>query len=347
MMTYRLRYTQILVIWILTGLFYSSSQSLAAGINGLEINLPFRNTLISSFTRLRLKLKDHVFTQGIAGKDGWLFYTNPKTLDFYQNVDVLGPAGRESVRNNLQLLYDKLRQRNIQLLVVIAPDKETIYPDKLPEEITKIGPNSELDMLVNLLQEKGPPVLLDLRPALIKSSQERQLYYKTDTHWNIFGALIAYREIMTRLAQQYPDLKPTNIDNIAKISESSGVMDIAQLIGASYLREVEYNASPAKQDVIWITHNNDSLPMQVSISRNKKSPKLLMYYDSFGKFIVPYLAPHFSQATFIQNLNLNPGLSTFDEINASEADIVILEFVERYQPNLNSFLNNYSLETVK
>ena len=210
----RLRYTQIFVTFVLASFLYISLfQGLSDGFASFEAKLPGRAFLIQSFTRLRLRMGDHVFPLVLVGKDNWLELSTVPSLDNYQNVPILPPGGLKSIQKNLKILYDKLRERNITLVVVIVPNKSTIYPDKMPSEIQKIGAQSELDLLVDLLQKKGPPVLIDLRPALQEARQKKQIYYTTDTHWNPYGAFSAYRAIMNRLSQSYPELAPRKISS--------------------------------------------------------------------------------------------------------------------------------------
>ena len=68
-----------------------------------------------------------------------------------------------------------------------------------------------------------------------------------------------------------------------------------------------------------------------------------MYVDSFGEALMPFLAPQFREATFIENVSLYSDLLTYKEVETACPDIVIVEIVERYLPNLNKWLANYGL----
>lgn len=341
---YRMRYSQIFALCILTSFLYMLGQSLPGGLANFGTNLPGRKLLIENFTRLRLKMGDRVFNQALVGKDGWLEYTGGQNLDFFQNNPILSSGERRDLKKNLKILYEELRERNILLVVVIAPNKATIYPDKLPSEIQKIRERSELEMLVNQLGKEGIPVLLDLRPALQEARQRRDIYYRTDTHWNAYGALIAYQEILKSLSKSYPGLAPNNIDSFTITTNQPSVRDISALMGTNQLLETGYAIAPIKDDLSWIRYSEGPLAMKIATSSKDKLPKLLMYYDSFGDYLIPLLAPHFSQSTFIFNLSSYPDTLTLKQIEVTKPDIVIIEFVERYQYNLYNFLNNYGLE---
>lgn len=345
LITWRQRYTVFFVAFLLCISFYILSQGLKGGTAQFDENLPGRKYLIEIFTRTRLKLGDRVFNQALVGKDGWLVYTGTQNLDSFQNTPTLPPGGIENIQHNLELLYTNLQKRNITLIVVIAPNPATIYPDKLPDEIQKIGSRSELELLADEIQKKGPPVLLDLRPALQKARLKQDVYYRTNTHWNSNGVFVAYREIMRTLALTYPELAPKKMSDFDLHSDGIYPHDIPQIMGATHILEAGFTLKPKNDDLKWIIYqSNDPRPMSVSYSAQENLPKLLMYGDSFGEPLVPLLAPHFSRATFIHNVSLSADVLSYKEIEAADPDIVVLEFVERNLQYLNGWLQNYGVD---
>ena len=94
--------------------------------------------------------------------------------------------------------------RSARTSFVVAPDKETIYPDLLPREVPAARPVSRLDVLAARLRAGGggggrpPPgapagARRDLLPSPAGRSTDR-----TDTHWNELGALLAARPVLAR-----------------------------------------------------------------------------------------------------------------------------------------------------
>lgn len=342
------RYTQFFVVFIMCGVFLVMFQGLSGGFANFDANIPARASLITLFTRIRLKLGDRVFNQTLVGKDGWMEYTSSRNMDDFQNSMNLPAGYSNNIQKKLQALYDVLRKRNITLVVVVAPNKATIYPDKLPDEIKKVGEKSQLDLLVTTMQQQGPSVLVDLRPALIQARQERQIYYKTDTHWNAFGAYVAYSEIMKKLAEAHPELAPRKINQF-KIKENKPIVfGITRLIGATFIKEPLYSITPSsgKDNLKWVVYNStDNYPMSISYSQEKNLPRGLIYIDSFGVPLVPLIAPHFSQATFIHRLSSSTDAISFKQIEVSKPDIVVLEIVERSLPGLDDWLNKFGLDS--
>jgi alginate O-acetyltransferase complex protein AlgJ len=274
-----------------------------------------------------------------------ILYPDDLVLDYTIIPRLFFFGGIQRVQSNLQLLYDSLRKRNITLLVVIAPNKATIYPDTLPDQLQKINSQSELDLLTNSVQQHGPPVLVDLRPALWQARQQRQIYYKTDTHWNSYGVFVAYTQIMEALSHAYPALQPLPIGKFSLKATAPTVHDIAHIMGATNILEPGYVMIPKGQDVHWVTYNDDPIPMMASRSSNQNAPRLLMYFDSFGQSLIPLIAPQFSEATYILNITPHSDLVTLSEIDNIQPDIVIVEFVERYLPAMDVRLQNFGLDS--
>ncbi len=310
--TIRLRYSRILVIGFLAVFLYTMTQSLSGGIPQFEKHLWGRKFLVSSFTEIRLKLGDRVFLQALVGKDGWLDYTGKKNLDGYQNVIKTPPGAWKKTQQKLQRLYEELQKRNITFILVIPPNKATIYPDKLPDEIRKINPQSKLDTFADYLQQHGPPILVDLRPALQEGRKKQDVYYQTNTHWNRYGAFIGYTEVMKELSKTYPQLTPKSIDDFVISTRQPVAHDIARIIGATNLLE---------SGMIFIPKEQDNTPKE-------NLPTLLMYMDSFGTGMKDFISPHFRKTTFIA-LTLNPNLLSLKRIDTTKPNIVILEIVER------------------
>jgi hypothetical protein len=312
---------------------YTTTQSLAGGTAQFESNLWGRQFLITSFTKLRLTLGDRVFSQALVCKDGWLEYTKQKNLDSYQNIIAYPPKALKNTQQKLQEFYEELHKRNITLILVIPPNKATIYPDKLPNEIQKINAQSKLDAFAAYLQQHGPPVLVDLRPALLNGRKERDVYYKTDTHWNLYGIFIGYTEIMKELSKTYPQLAPKSMKDFKITSGQSYLHDIPRIIGATNLLEPVIGLSPREKgnDLRWVTLNDDkTVPLQISTTPKENLPTLLMYVDSFGIQMKDLVAPHFRKATFISIISQYPDALSLKTIDIIKPDIVIVEVVERY-----------------
>ncbi len=160
-------------------------------------HLPLRNRIISGLYWVRREiLHDIIFPQVVIGRNNWLYYSSLNTINLYQKVMPFSQEELDNIRQNLESTRDWLSARNILMVVVIAPDKDIIYPEYLPENIPVIGKISQVDQLLDYMREKSEVSILDLRPAVFERKKTYQTYYMSDTHWNRVGCHAGYEEIM-------------------------------------------------------------------------------------------------------------------------------------------------------
>jgi hypothetical protein len=273
----------------------------------------------------------------VIGRDGWLFYNAKEEggnlPDFYGRS--LFPAQRlDTMGKYAAWLQGEMDKRGIQFLIVMAPNKHTIYPEYLPRNVLAgRGQRTRADQLDELLAAKGVD-FLDLRETLLKSkgAYPYNLYYKTDTHWNDLGAFIGYRAIMEDIGKRrrdLPILKPEDFTIAQK--ENGNYLDLAGFIGMGGEMEDKtivmtpkspYRAVSLAPDLSYLPAGD----YQSKVFRGgaAKAPKLLMFRDSFIVAPLPFFAESFSNSVYVWQLNVD-----FNIVDKEKPDIVILEFVER------------------
>jgi alginate O-acetyltransferase complex protein AlgJ len=320
------QYSSFFVLILLSSMLLTMVNSLRGGVAGFENNFPGKARLLSTFNYLRYSIGDKVFSQVLVGEDGWLEYTSNRNLEDYQNA-LLVPGQMESVHQKLDTLNKELTRRGITLVVVIAPNKATIYSDKISEKLKKMSGLSRLEIFLELTQPTHSSYVVDLRPALVRGRRNHQLYYKTDTHWNSLGAFIAYQEIMNTIAQVYPDLQPYGLDQFQWTETNPGVLDLARVMGADFIKESRNELKPKFEATSYLQKISTQSDAYISWGYGGQEKTLLMYEDSFGAAIRNFLQYHFKEAIYIPDTD--PELSKISWINITHPDIVMIECVER------------------
>jgi len=245
MKTFTSKIYPLMFIFAFFGLLLLPLRNLTFSPAELETGFYGRDKLISAFADFRLRLGDRVFPKAVAGKDGWLFFTAENSADDYQNVTPFTRVELSEIWTNLEAVNAQLQSRGITLLVVIAPNKSSIYPDYMPAEIPVLRQSSRLDQFMAFFRTKRKTQVLDLRPALLKMRKNRQVYYATDTHWNDYGAFMAYSKILTTLGQTYPALIPLPLENFKYESLGMQNLDLSINIGSATLQEEKFELTPA------------------------------------------------------------------------------------------------------
>ena len=286
----------------------------------------------------------------IIGKEKWLFYNKDerddkeRVIDKHNGRSLFTQVELDNWVERLQHTQKWLASRNIHFLFVPGPDKMGIYPEYLGLDNSR----SKLNQLLLEINEKAPTInILDLYPALLDEKKRHLVYYPYGTHWNDFGAYRSYREIMVYLRRWFPalelisedEMEFTNRQDADGERDDRGVNDRygARLIGLpdDFLAEdIHFEPRAPLQgervDINFPQYYTDSLIQWKRPFAYKKSGKplsALIFRDSFGRWLVPYLAASFGTTTFVRGPWTIPVLNYW--VNKTRPDVVIVEKVER------------------
>ena len=333
---YHLCFVVVLTMMFMFVMFMSIRQQ---GLGALQESFFKKSFLIANFNRLRMKVGDRVFNNVLVGNDGWLQYIGDHNLDDYQNAMNFSPTELQATAATIQACHEYAREHNMGFLIVVPPNKATIYSDKMPEQIQPVSEIARIDQLNNYLKKHNIPEVLDLRPSLREARQQQDVFYKLGTHWNEYGAYIGYETIINTLSQDYPELKPYSAEflrfrlNPSKLVRR-GDMDTAKILQVNHL---------SLEPTLFFTRRLNKVYFQMDFSAPGKTPtytriswipdsnlpSLLMYHDSFGAVgLNSYLGLNFSNAVYIHR-NSSSVLFNRRIIEQFSPDIVIFEIVER------------------
>ena len=203
--------------------------------NYFNDNLGFRRLMIQWSSLVKIGVLDmSLINNVIVGENGWLFYNNPK--DGTGIRDFLGKENfsseqLETIRTNLKQIQDDLSEKGIHFLLIIPPNKQSIYPEYLPERIRNNAGKTRLDQLDRYLKENSDVNLLEMRSALLASKGSYPVYLRTDTHWTSFGAYLAYKTIMTDIIKLYVNISVLDWREVSITTHSApGSGDLAGML---------------------------------------------------------------------------------------------------------------------
>ena len=337
----RYRYTQLYVLFMLCLFIYVMARSIGPGITNFQDNFYKKDFLIEQANLLRMKLGNRVFPVVLLGKDGWMHYTGDGELSYFQNTRKM--ENEEGLIKKLTTLNQYLKSQGITLIVVVAPDKSSIYPDTLPAQITPLSAQSWLDSFIAYSGGDNLPVLVDLRPALQTARREQDVFFKSDTHWNGYGAFAAYTTIINVLGNSYPELKPYAVSdlNMKLVTTDPEVRDTARIMGITTVTEKNFLIAPKKPFVqtlhpsIYYGYN------QFSSIPESELPTLLMFHDSQGAhYLNDYMSMNFGESHFIHYLSI-PEYLTRESIQQFMPDIIVIEIVERALEQLDGLMPSW------
>ncbi|MBL8860408.1 MAG: hypothetical protein JNK02_00205, partial [Planctomycetes bacterium] len=264
-----------------------------------------------------------------VGRDLSMFYRGESSLEIARGVDPFSPAELEAWRRTLEAQRDAVEGLGAKYLLAIAPNKESIYPEKLPAWAEKLGP-SRLDQLLAHLGPRSTIDAVDLRPALVAAKRldrhDDHAYFPQGTHWYGRGALTAYREITTALKPHFPVLEPLADEELVRSeygqdswAERMYVLDrFPQSCLAFHPRAPRarvVTATPRWPDGELVTEVDDA-----------RLPRAVFLHDSMLAYFEPLIAEHFRRATFLWTTRFDVA-----RIAAARPDVVVVTG-RRYMP---------------
>jgi len=261
----------------------------------------------------------------IVGRDGWLFFAQNQMVKHYRGVRQFTPQNLRDWQALLEQRRDWLARRGIKYIFVVAPDKQSIYSEHLPAWITKVRPETKLDQFFTYMRAHSTVEVIDLRPALLDSRRIAPTYFKTDTHWNAFGGFVACQEIVKKL----PGLEPLSLDSFELKKTAGDGGDLAGMLGLKMTEEnaVSLTPKPSLPSLemsakVLAKHPEYRAP---SFTENSQGRGVaLVFCDSFGTALIPFLGCHFGKVTCLRKHELDAG-----RIEQEKPNVVISEMVER------------------
>ena len=298
----------------------------------------FRASLIRGFNYLKVFWLHSSPTDSVLiGKDGWLFYWDRYERDSYRRLNPFSPKAELLWKGQLRVMKDWLDSRGSKLLVIIAPNKGTIYPEYMPSNIYRVAGPSNQDRLLAMAADAGVAVI-DIRPELQQAKKDKKLFFQADHHWNDAAAYIAYRKLMKALIPHFPKIKPILEGDLSiRQKPDTAWKDLAVMLGLpQYFPEGEerYDFQIPRKHHPPFFENLHSLANDITLNTGRKDlPKAVLFRDSFGLALIPFLAQHFNTLAITEK----PGV--FIELLERERPaVVIIQVLERFLEQEDLFL---------
>ncbi len=294
---------------------------------GLRQQLVHFNSLV----RYRLGLSST--KEVVVGSDGWLFYTADRLMEQHTGIDIFTPAALESWVGQMQADRDWLAKRGIAFYIMIAPDKNTIYPEKLPGYPR--GAVTRIDQLAARLRGSDLE-FIDPRAELFRVKAAGEMVYTPgDTHWTERGAFVAYQMLMDRVREKFPSIVPLALDDFKISYGAPAATDLTSILtlqdNVSYSVERMSPKWKSHQTAPQTTTFRPGWGWRITVNKNdlQDRPRLLVFGDSFTDYV---LGPTMLYETFRDPIwtHNNGGTFDFNLVREFKPDIVLVQFAERY-----------------
>lgn len=306
-----------------------------------------RKKFLKKLSRIKMKLEMDSGTT-INGQKGWLFYDSGKVPDGYTLVDYFGKVrfsetDLKKMADGLKKAQAYYKKRGIDYYFIVAPNKEGLYSEFMPEHLQKdrVSTKSRTDVAIEYLQKHTDVNIINFRDILEPSKNKygADLYYPGDSHWNEVGAYLAFENLLQKMSQnglQNLPIKPLQKNMIgfagfahADLNKFGQDKDISYKI--DFLNGKSGRKVVAEDNGFFSVYENKQAPVQKTV---------LMIRDSFGLNLIPYFDKTFARNIFAHN-KYNKRQELDRLVAQYKPDIMVDEAVERYFDRLLRYSELY------
>jgi len=296
-------------------------------------NLAFK-PLFKQFISIKhniFDIKNPMAGRVIEGSEGWYFLGNfySEVIDEYKGYLLFTDQELDQLEHNLESAQRAMEKKNIKIYFTIAPNKHTMYNEFLP--VKKYKDETKMQQLTKRLKKNKAVNFINLYPTLKKNKPKNLLYYKNDSHWNFYGAYIAYRQIMKTIKKDFKNLSFLQEKDLLLKNSIKRNGGNTRMLGIKIPETVnEYRVKKYKSKVLDkqlpVPKDYDRVPNRYERRYACKGKKLdvLFFQDSFGNFVRPFMRENFAHLTCLVTYKYDNAI-----IEREKPDIIVIELVER------------------
>lgn len=273
-----------------------------------------------SFATLYARLCSGVFgtlpgEDVVLGREGWLYYA--ETLPDYQGTARLTRRQCWAAARALALVQEYCQGQGVDFVFTIAPNKNSIYPQYMPARYRPAASPGNASRLADCLRQQGV-AYVDLFSVLRQEAGQTQLYFAWDSHWNNLGAALAADALTDALGRGPEDdrggysLQPSHLGDLYAMAYPAGTELEPDAVFEKGFTFTYPNGLRSAEDITIRTRNPDA------------GGSLLLFRDSFGNALYPFLAQRYGAACISRAMPYN-----LTYLEREQADTLVIELVER------------------
>lgn len=256
----------------------------------------------------------------IKGSDGWLYYMD--SLSDYQGSEQLTERQLYDIAHMMWMVQEQAEKRDIRFAFTIAPNKNSLYDEHMPYYLKRYREtDNNFSRIMKYLSSEGVNYV-DLYGTL--EGYEEILYHERDSHWNNKGASIAADALLTAAGSPHTAYSDKPYEEIVDFEGDLDKMLYPSAITPE--KEIYYDPMPAFR---YVEEVEDNFAPKIKTESDAEGGSLVMYRDSFGNALLPFMAENFANGYFSRGVPYQ-----LSDLTIYEADTLIIERAERFLPDM-------------
>lgn len=268
----------------------------------------------------------------VEGQQGWLFlerYEDARPLHFASDLSEWSRTTLPLLRSVLRSRHQRLAARGIEMVLLIAPEKSSIYDEFLPAGVMPDLPTAA-SRLVAAAREDGLNAV-DAVALLRQAKGAVPLYCDIDSHWTFFAAYRVYRTLLAALPERL-GLEPVRPET-AWYSDKPAFGDLGIHMHPERKGSVPQlqMGGPEIRSIVDTYDDREHAFQRFTCATGRG--RALILRDSFTTFLAPFLSCTFADTTYVAPSDALPD----DLVDDLAPDVVVVQVAERalfYAPDV-------------
>ena len=275
-----------------------------------------------------------------VGKDFRLFFT--ATEKQFLKTELLSNERITKLTERTKQRVKSLEENGAELIYVIIPNPNSVYPEFMPEGLERPEGVSLIDQAETALTAGGATVINMTKTLLAHKNDSFPIYMRTDSHWTEYGAYLAYEKLMEKISERFPNSAPRKIDDFGFALDEKFVGDLYYDLGMDLTQftektvfsnlgfETPFTSKKYKDGEIRI---DEETMKEITLTNTKMSdgPDVYIMRDSYSVMMIDFLAERCGRTYFKPLWEFK---FESDAISAFKPDYVIYIITEMNIPNI-------------
>jgi hypothetical protein len=254
----------------------------------------------------------------LYGKGDWLFLKSDsnRVMEQIAGTYPLKPGFQQSWEALFDHRAEVARKNGYQYFYGIAPNKECVYSDQLPDGIVVTPQRPIRQILAAATGRINHRYYLDALMARRAAGEDT--FVTGDTHWNHIGALVAFNEAMQ--AMGLPQMAEDEFVRETRDIKADLSIKMEQLCPATVLTVRDPKFRLVDDNKVGNVGNR-----RIYENEDKTLPSCVFFRDSFTSHQLGMFASKFSRIVYLWQPNIDYGI-----VEKEKPDFVISQQVERF-----------------
>lgn len=283
-----------------------------------SLNFAYRQELIQADGILKQGILKYTSERNVVtGEDGWMFYCDD--IYDYNGENRMSDEQISYIADVIEQMSEEVKAQGGDFIFTVAPNKMEVYGEYVPYFIRERDGDGNYEKLMKELERRNVKCV-DMKKLLSEDDTfgDMSLYYKTDSHWNIPGAFVAYRAVMEKAGLEYTDY--TKLPLITGHNYSGDLYEMYYPAGVG--NDIHYEFAK-EEGFIYTSNFRNGMDLLITTENENGRGKVMLFRDSFGMAWYSFFAEDFNEAYITRAF-------PYDVSDIEGADLVVVEIVERH-----------------